>query len=185
MSRGLLRWLLLIVAVIGAGFVWQRLIADATVTPRLVLSRPVAKLDSGSEALAVAADGSFLRWLPPSEESRLPELPLAEPPDGERVRGTALQQVRVLAAAPPALRPYLARSSYGESGVDVELSSGIELRFGDASAATRKWRAAAAVFADPDLTAVDYVDLHVPGHPAIYGSGHLLPPVPANPQPQG
>ena len=40
-------------------------------------------------------------------------------------------------------------SFYGESGVDVELRSGIELRFGDASRAIEKWKAAAAVLADP------------------------------------
>ena len=60
-----------------------------------------------------------------------------------------LQQARVLGAAPAALRPYIASSYYGESGVDVKLRSGIELRFGDASQAGEKWRAAAAVLADP------------------------------------
>jgi len=159
-------------------FAYLFVLRDTSASPRLVVSEPVAMLGSGDTALAIAADGSFLRWLPPPEEGSLPELPLAEPPDGERVKGTAFQQVRVLAAAPPALRPYLARSYYGESGVDVELTSGIELRFGDASGAARKWRAAAAVLADPELTAVDYVDLHVPGRPAVYGSGHELPPIP-------
>ena len=73
-----------------------------------------------------------------------------------------LEQAQVLGAAPPALRPYVEGSYYGESGVDVELTSGIELRFGDASQAARKWRAAAAVLADPSITALDYVDLHAP-----------------------
>ena len=89
-----------------------------------------------------------------------------------------LQQARVLGAAPPALRPYLEGSLYGESGVDVELRSGIELRFGDASRVHEKWQAAAAVLANPSVTALDYVDLHVPGHPAVGGSGHALPAAP-------
>ena len=80
----------------------------------------------------------------------LPQLPLSEPPKGGRLAGPVLQQARVLGAAPAALRPYLASSYYGESGVDVETTSGIELRFGDASQAAPKWRAAAAVLADPD-----------------------------------
>jgi len=76
-----------------------------------------------------------------------------------------------------ALRPYLERSYYGESGVDVELRGGIELRFGDASRAGEKWEAASAVLADPSIEALDYVDLHAPGRPAVGGSGHALPPV--------
>jgi len=169
---------LAILGVILAGFVAQRLLSDKTVTGRLVASEPVAMLGSGSNAVAVAANGTTLTWLPPPEEGSLPQLPLASLPAGERLAGTLLQQVRVLAAAPPVLRPYLARSYYGESGVDVELSSGIELRFGDASATALKWRAAAAVLADPEVTALDYVDLHAPKHPATGGSGHALPAIP-------
>ena len=104
---------------------------------------------------------------------------------GRASQGPVLEQVRVLAAAPPALRPYVAGSYFGESGVDVELSSGIELRFGGAAEAARKWRAAAAVLADPSITALDYVDLSAQGAPAVGGSGHTLPPIRMNPQPQG
>lgn len=176
---GSLRWPLAALGLMAiALLVYALLLRGSSVSPRLVASEPVAMLGSGSAAVAVAADGTFLRWLPPPEEGSLPALPLSEPPDGPRVEGTVLQQVRVLAAAPAALRPYLARSYYGESGVDVELASGIELRFGDASAAARKWRAAAAVLADPALTALDYVDLHAPRRPAAYGSGHELPSIP-------
>ena len=84
----------------------------------------------------------------------------------------------MLGAVPPALRPYVSRSSFGESGVDVELDSGIELRFGDPSQAALKWKAAAAVLADPEIEALDYVDLHSPARPSYGGEGHLLPPVP-------
>jgi hypothetical protein len=83
-----------------------------------------------------------------------------------------------LGAAPEALRPYVARSYYGESGVDVELTTGIELRFGDAAKAKRKWAAAAAVLADPSITALTYVDLHSPSRPSFGGSEHELPAVP-------
>lgn len=177
MNGRLLKGALLVVAVILAGFVFQRLIGGKTVSGRLVSSEAVAMLGSGSSTAAVAEDGTIVAWLPSPEEGSLPELPLESPPEGGRLAGTALQQVRVLGAAPPALRPYLARSFYGESGVDVELTTGIELRFGDASAAARKWRAAAAVLADPEVTSLDYVDLHAPSRPAIHGSGHTLPPV--------
>ena len=175
--HGWFRWLLAVFGVILAGFVFQRLFGGGTVSGRLVASEAVAMLGSGSDTAAVAANGTIVTWLPSPEEGSLPELPLESAPEGGRIEGTALQQIRVLAAAPPALRPYLARSHYGESGVDVELTTGIELRFGDASAAPRKWRAAAAVLADQEVTSLDSVDLHAPAHPAIHGSGHSLPPV--------
>lgn len=176
--RRLYRAVIVILAVILVAFVYQRVFGDRTVTPHLVSSQPVAAIGSGDGAIAVAEDGTVLAWFPPSEDVHLPELPIDSPPQGPRVEGTVLEQVRVLAAAPTALRPYVARSYLGESGVDVELTSGIELLFGGSAGARRKWRAAAAVLADPETTALDYVDLHAPGHPAVGGSGHTLPPLP-------
>ena len=155
---------------------WLLLLRDTEVEPRLASSEPAATIGSGSEAVAVAADGRILPWLPPPEEGSLPALPLSAPPESGRLAGPMLEQARVLGAAPLALRPYVARSYYGASGVDVELESGIELRFGEATQAARKWRAAAAVLADPSITALDYVDLHAPSRPATGGSGHALPP---------
>jgi len=176
------RWLRgtlgVIVAVILIAFVYQRFFGDTTVAPRLVSSEPVAVIGSSSSAVAVASDGTLLAWLPPPKDGSLPTLPLETPPKGPRLKGTALEQARVLGAAPAGLRPYLENSYYGESGVDVTLASGIELRFGDSTQAARKWRAAAAVLASPSTTTLDYVDLHDPRHPAYGGSGHTLPPVP-------
>ena len=94
-----------------------------------------ATIGEGDEAVGVAGNGAVVRWLPLPEEPPLPRLPLDEVPKGGRVRGPALEQVRVLAAVPDALRPYVAGSYFGESGVDVELTTGIELRFGDATQA--------------------------------------------------
>jgi hypothetical protein len=165
-----------VLAVAGAAY-WFG-VRDTTAEPHVVVPRAVATIGSGSEAIAVGPDGQVLAWLPLSEDARLPRLPLAEAPQGGQLEGPALQQVRVLAAAPAGLRPYVEGSHYGESGVDVELSSGIELRFGDASQAEQKWKAAAAVLADPTVTELDYVDLHAPGRPALGGSGHTLPPSP-------
>jgi cell division septal protein FtsQ len=168
----------LIVLVIAIAAVSQLLFGNKTVAPNLVSSEPVAVIGSGSDAIAVAADGTVLAWLPPPKEGSLPELPLETPPKGPRLQGPMLEQTRILGATPPALRPYVESSAYGESGVDVNLTSGIELRFGDAGDAVRKWHAAAAVLANPEVTALDYVDLHAPGHPATGGSGHTLPPIP-------
>jgi cell division septal protein FtsQ len=140
--------------------------------------RAVATIGTGSREVAVSADGS-VRPLPRGSAGKhLPSLPLSEPPRRGRVAGPALEQVRVLAAAPRRLRPFLAATGVGESGVEVELDNGVELRFGDASQASRKWRAAAAVLADPNVAALEYVDLHVPSRPAVWGAGHPLSPAP-------
>jgi Cell division protein FtsQ len=166
----------LLVAAIAA--VWFFLIRDTVVAPRVDIPEATATLGSGEDAIAVNDEGEIVPWLPLPAEPELPELPLSEPPNGNHLAGPLLQQARVLGAAPVALRPYLARSFYGESGVDVETTSGIELRFGDASQAAQKWQAAAAVLADPSIEALDYVDLYAPARPAYGGSGHTLPPPP-------
>jgi hypothetical protein len=175
--RGFSRWVMVILVVIIVAFVAQKIVGGKTVVPHLVSSDPVATIGSGSEAVAVADDGTVLTWLVPPEDSHLPQLSLSSPPKGPRVGGAVLEEVDVLAATPPALRPYTAGSHFSESGVSVELSSGIELIFGSAGDARRKWRAAAAVLADPSITTLDYVNLSAPGHPAVSGSGHTLPPV--------
>jgi hypothetical protein len=173
------RWLLAVaLVVIGATAVYVFLVRDTRVAPEVRVPEATAIIGSGSEAIAVTASGRIIPWLPLPEEPELPVLPLAEAPENGRLAGPMLQQARVLGAAPAALRPHLASSYYGESGVDVETTSGIELRFGDASQAARKWKTAAAVLADSTVTALDYVNLHAPGHPAIGGSGHTLPPLP-------
>ena len=153
-------------------------IRQDTAEPTVLVPRLAATIGEGPEAIGVSAEGAVVRWLPLPEDPPLPRLPLGAPPQGGRVKGPALEQVRVLAAAPDALRPSLESSYYGESGVDVNLTSGIELRFGDARHAARKWRAAAAVLADPEVTSLDYVDLHAPSRPGIGGSGHELPVAP-------
>jgi hypothetical protein len=170
--------LVALLAVLALAAVYQFGLRDTKVSGEVVGSRPVAVIGSGSEAVGVAADGTILRWLPLSEEVALPQLPLSTPPDRDKLAGTLLAQALVLGAAPEALRPHIASSYYGESGVDVELRLGVELRFGDASRLEKKWRAAATVLADPSITAADYVDLHAPRRPAVYGSGHELPPLP-------
>lgn len=163
---------------LAAAAAWFFLIRDTVVSPRIEVPVATATLGSGEDALAVTSSGAVVPWLPLPEEPELPELPLTEPPKGGRLAGPLLEQARVLGAAPAALRPFLARSYYGDSGVDVETTTGIELRFGDATQAARKWKAAAAVLADPSIEALDYVDLTAPSRPGIGGSGHTLPPPP-------
>jgi len=175
--RGRLLAVALAVVLVAVGVYWFGL-RQATAEPTVAVPKLAATIGEGEEALSVAGNGAIVRWLPLPEDPPLPRLPLDGAPKGGRVKGPALEQVRVLAAVPDELRPYLDSSYFGESGVDVSLTSGIELRFGDASQAGRKWRAAAAVLADPSVTALDYVDLHAPSRPSYEGSGHELPAAP-------
>lgn len=167
-----------VVLLLAAGAAYAFLLRDKPVEPRVAVPTATATIGEGSDAVAVGPRGRIHPWLPLPGELRLPRLPLEEPPASGRLRGPMLEQARVLGAAPAALRPYIESSHLGETGVDVVLRTDIELRFGDATRAARKWEAAAAVLADPSVEALDYVDLHAPRRPAIDGSGHTLPPIP-------
>lgn len=173
------RRLLIVLGVVAlAAVVYKLVLSDEAVAPTLVDARPTAVIGSGEEAVGVGADGALLVWLPAPKEGTLPELPLSEPPKEWRLAGPVLEQARVLGAAPAPLRPYLQGTRYGETGVDVVLKVGVELGFGDDSQVARKWRTAAALLASPEVTSVDYVNLHAPARPSLDGSSHTLPSVP-------
>ena len=166
-----------VVLVVALGAYWFLLRQDSA-EPRVLVPQLAATIGEGDEAIGISGSGKLVRWLPLPEDPPLPRLPLDEPPKGGRVRGPALEQVRVLAAVPDALRPYVESSFFGESGVDVELTTGIELRFGDATQVRKKWRAAAAVLANPEITLLTYVDLHAPNRLSYGGSDYELPSAP-------
>jgi hypothetical protein len=166
-----------VLAVAAVAALYLLFIRDETVAPTVRVPMPVAAIGVGSGAVGVDSSGRVLETLPAPEEGSLPLLPATEPPKSGRLRGPMLEQVRVLAAAPAGLRPYLASTSYGEDGVVINLSSGIELRFGDSAQAPLKWRSAAAVLADPGTEALDYVDVQAPRRPSLGGSEHALPPL--------
>jgi len=176
LSVGTLLAVAFLVALAGA-LLYQFVLRGETAEPHVAVPPATATIGSGSDAIAVGPRGQILAWLPLPEGIQLPRLPLSAPPEKGWLSGPVLRQARVLGAAPATLRPYIESSYYGDSGVDVNLRSGVELRFGDASQADAKWKAAAAVLADPSITALDYVDLHAPRRPSTGGSGHTLPPV--------
>jgi cell division septal protein FtsQ len=163
------------IVVVAAVAVYWFAVRDKTVVATVEVPQIAAQIGEGEGAVLVASNGEVIRWSYRPQHLHLPVLPLSEPPKGGRLKGTAREQAEVLGAVPPALRRFLASSRYGESGVDVELTSGIELRFGDSSQAARKWKAAATVLADRAVTTLSYVDLHAPNHPAVGGEGHTLP----------
>lgn len=170
--------LVLVGVLVAVAAVYYFVVRDTTEAPRVYVPELASTIGTGSDAVGVSTRGEIVPWLPVPAEPPLPYLPISAVPKSGRLAGSVLEQAKVLGAAPVALRPYVERVYLGESGIDVDLTSGIELRFGDASKAKRKWKAAAAVLADPQTTALDYVDLHAPNKPATSGSGHALPELP-------
>ncbi|HVS99560.1 MAG TPA: hypothetical protein VHE08_03510 [Solirubrobacterales bacterium] len=163
-------------AVIALAVYWFALRGSSTTTAGAQPSHAVAQIGEGDTVIVVGDDGKLMGTASGKSKTSLPVLPLKQRPRGDRVRGHVLEEVHVLAAAPKPLRRYVARTAYGETGVEVETGSGIEIRFGDEREAARKWKAAAAVLADPSVTLLSYVDVSAPTRPALGGEEHELPP---------
>lgn len=163
------------ILLVAAVAIYWFAVRDKTVAATVEVPQLAARIGEGEGAVLVASNGEVIRWSYRPKHLHLPELPLSEPPKSGWLRGPAREQAEVLGAVPPALRRFVASSRYGESGVDVELGSGIELRFGDSSQVARKWEAAAAVLADRSVTTLSYVDLQAPSHPSYGGEAHSLP----------
>lgn len=155
---------------------WWFFVRDKTVAATVRVPQLAATIGEGEGALPVTAEGRIVLFMPAPSDPPLPTLPLGKAPKGDRLKGPAREQAEVLGAAPPALRRFVASSREGEHGVEVELTLGIDLYFGDSSQAARKWKAGAAVLADPSISALDYVDLQAPSRPSYGGEGHVLPP---------
>jgi hypothetical protein len=169
--------LALVVLVVAAVAVyWFALRDSSTTTAAAEPPRAVAQIGEGKRVLVVANDGRVIGTASGKAKNQLPVLPLKERPKGDRVGGHVREQVKVIAAAPKALRHYIARTDYGKTGVDIEFNSGIEIRFGDDRGAGKKWEAAAAMLADPSVTLLSYVDVHAPTRPTAGGKDHELPP---------
>lgn len=100
------RLIALALLLVAASAAYWFLVRDRAVEAQLRLPRATATIGTGSEAIAVDPEGQILAWLPLSEDLQLPYLPLSSPPESGRLAGTALEQARVLGAAPARLRPY-------------------------------------------------------------------------------
>jgi cell division protein FtsQ len=129
---------------------------------------PVALVAVEGSDLPVAGDGTILEGVSTGQE--LPALDAEAASPATRVEGDALEQARVLGAAPEPLRPLIDRSSEDADGIVVELTDGIALRFGDARDADAKWAAASRVLADSKLGGLTYIDVRAPERPAVGGA---------------
>ena len=128
---------------------------------------PVAALRAGSGLTAVAGDGTLLRG---SATRDLPVVAIRAQRGGERIRrGDALVAVRVLAAAPRALRGRVARIYRGPRGLTATTENGPKLYFGGADRPDAQWRAAAQVLASSTSRGASYVDLRIPERPVAGG----------------
>lgn len=85
--------------------------------------------------------------------------------------GKALSAARLLGAAPDVLMRKVDAIKWGKFGIVVSMASGPDLYFGTSEDAKRKWRDAATVLASGAVTGASYLDLRVPGRPAVGGLG--------------
>lgn len=133
----------------------------------VVERRPVAVLRVAGRTIPVAADGTLLRN---SSRKGLPAVSIKTPPGGAKLTdGLALAEVRILAAAPAALRREVVRVFTGSRGLAVELRSGPDVAFGAPDRLAAKWASLAAVLAEPASAGGSLIDLSVPERPAVAG----------------
>lgn len=132
---------------------------------------PVAYL--GAEEAVVAADGVVLERTGERPDG-VPGIEIegekAGLVSGEALTGDPLEVSRVIGAAPGPLADQINEGAMtADFGVTVDFGPGIELRFGDAVSAELKWKAVAAVLADPKFRGAGYLDLSVPDRPVAGG----------------
>jgi cell division protein FtsQ len=127
---------------------------------------PVGAVRAGGALTAVAGDGTLLRG---SATRGLP-LVAIDGRGGERLRGgEALGAVRLLAAAPRALRGRVARVYLGPRGLTTTMENGPKLYFGGAGRPDAQWGAAAQVLASSTSRGAAYLDLRIPERPVAGG----------------
>lgn len=136
--------------------------------------RAVATVERGGRRIPLASDGRLLDGATPPDN--VPALQV------ERIVGSRIddpkgdQLVKLVAAAPDALRRRATRATLGEQGLTLQMKEGPELYFGTATALTAKWTAVARVLADPAAEGATYIDVRVPERAAAGGLGELADP---------
>jgi cell division protein FtsQ len=136
---------------------------------RVIEQVPVGVISAGGARTAVAGDGTVLRDV--IAGSSLPTIAQDVAPGGTRVTGAALDEVRLLSAAPYQLLARVSQvSSDGATGLVAQLRDGPKIYFGDTSRLALKWTAASAVLAAPHSAGAAYVDVTDPVRPAAGGT---------------
>jgi cell division protein FtsQ len=125
-------------------------------------------VDDGGR-VAVAGDGTILQGVP--VEKRLPTVEVDGAIGVEHLRDpTALASAAIAGAAPAALRGRIAEvGKDGELGQVAQLRDGPDVIFGDVTRVRAKWAAASRVLADLEASGASYIDVRIPGRPAVGG----------------
>ena len=128
---------------------------------------PVAALRSAGGVTAVAGDGTLLRG---SATRGLALVAIRGARSGDRLgRGEALAAVKLMAAAPRALRGRVARVYRGPRGLTTTMENGPKLYFGGAARPGAQWAAAAQVLSSSTSRGAAYLDLRIPERPVAGG----------------
>jgi cell division protein FtsQ len=123
--------------------------------------------------LPVAADGTVLRG---STSQGLPLIATKSPPATDRVTDARTKAlVKLLAAAPAAIRAQAQRAFVGERGLTVRLADGPSLYFGGSDRLTAKWTAVTRVLQDKSSAGATYLDVRLPERAAAGGLAPLQP----------
>lgn len=133
------------------------------VTVTVDLRTPAGYIDD--DGTVVAGDGTVLQTGVDRPEG-LPLIDADAEASGSRVSGDALVAAEVLGGAPPVLAPQVESVEVDHKvGPTATLNGGVEIRFGDSSRSDLKWKAVAAVLADPSFTTANYLDVSEPSRP--------------------
>ncbi|MBV9213792.1 MAG: hypothetical protein JOZ25_09125 [Actinobacteria bacterium] len=134
----------------------------------VVQELPVAVLVTAGDRAPVGGDGELLPSMP---ATGVPAVAVATlPMHGRLGGGRTLLLVRCAAAAP---RSLLSRIDHlgllPDKGLVAYVRNGPQIIFGDVTALTAKWEAAAAVLADSSSRGASYIDVRIPGRPVAGG----------------
>lgn len=131
---------------------------------------PVAQARISGERTAVSGDGYVLPGIA-VEGAKLPTLDEDARAKGGLLNDEGAAQAAILGGAPDELAEKIDGAEWDpeRGGVVVTVEGLPELRFGDGSDAEKKWKAVAAVLAQPDVGTPAYVNVEVPDRPATGG----------------
>jgi cell division protein FtsQ len=130
--------------------------------------QPAAIAVSGGSRVPVAGDGTILRGV--SVEGHLPTIDVNGAIGTKNLDDpTALGAAAVAGAAPALLRTRIDDVEHTGEGFVANLRDGPELIFGRPAQLRAKWAAAARILADLEARGASYLDLRLPGRPAVGG----------------
>lgn len=137
----------------------------------VVEENPVAEVQIGGRAVAVASDGTLLHDA--ASTAQLPVLQLRSSPGGTRLtEQDGLSLVTLLADAPYQVLSHVSQASTsGTHGLVAQLRDGPSIYFGGADRLGAKWIAADEVLLSPGSSGAEYIDVSDPERPVAGAAG--------------